>query len=304
MQQSSFLRRDGTIVRNKRRLSVVFFLAISIFMILFSLYGAQASVFEKAREAVVDIAEPVLEILSAPVKMINKRIGNISDYLNVLEQNEQLRQENDELREWMNEALLLRRKVAYFESVLNMHSTSQTDVIDAKVVGETGGPYQRSMILNVGRNDGVQPGDAVIDAEGLIGHVVTVGSRASRILLLTDFASRTPVFVEGANIEAILAGRYSEMPELKFLAVRDRQSLNVGQRLITAGTDGILPRGLPVGEIAEVTDKTITIKLYSDYSATDLVRVVNYQFTMGSPQDISPETDPNEDPVETVTTDG
>lgn len=269
----------------RRRLTAVFFLAVSVTMILFSFYGAQASVFEKARETVVEAAEPVLNLFNVPIRFINNRLGNISDYFRVLDQNEQLRRENDELRAWMNEAIELRRQVAYFEQVLDVQEASEEVIVDARIVGESGGPFQRSMILNAGRRDGVEKGDAVIDDRGMLGHVVTAGRGASRVLLLTDFSSRIPVYVEGAEVEAILAGRYTDLPELKFLASREIGQIAAGQRVVTAGTGGSLPRGLPVGTVEEASPAGITVMLYSDYASTDYVRVVNYAFSSDSPDE-------------------
>lgn len=277
-------RRAGQDRQQSRRLSLVFFLAVSFFMTASSLYGAQASVFEKARETVIDFAEPVLRLLNWPIRQVENTVGNISDYLNVLEQNEALRRENAELREWVNEAVTLRRRVAYFEDLLGIKDTEQMAVIDGRVTGEAGGPYQRSVLLNVGASDGVERGDAVIDSHGLLGHIVTTGRGASRVLLLTDFSSRTPVFIEGADVEAILAGEYTDLPRIVFLASRDQSDLAVGQRVVTSGAEGELPRGLPVGEVAEISEDGVRIRLFSDYLSTDYVRVLDYTFTDDQPE--------------------
>lgn len=278
--------REGLGRISDRRSSLIFFLAISFMMIIFSLYGARASVFEKARETLLDIAEPVLTFFNAPIRFVDHRIGNITDYFNVLEQNKQLRQENAELRIWVDEALTLRQQVNYFQKIFDVKFIDQAAYIDAQVMGEAGGPYQRAMIVNVGRNDGVEVGDAVADAAGLLGRIVTSGKSASRVLLLTDFSSRVPVFIEGASIEAIVAGQYLEKPELKFLSTRDLGEISTGMRIITSGAGGRLPRGMPVGEVAEVRGEKISVQLYTKYHEIDFVRVVDYTFTEAPPDEV------------------
>ncbi|MCI5045136.1 MAG: rod shape-determining protein MreC [Aquisalinus sp.] len=278
MQELGNHNREGLGRKSNRRLSIVFLLAISLMMFSFSLYGAQASVFEKARATLLDAAEPVLSLFSAPIRWADNRFGDITDYFNYLEQNKRLREENAELRVWMNEAVTLRQQVAYYEQLLDVRMETAAAPIDARVVGEAGGPYRRALIINAGRDQSVEKGDAVIDTEGMVGHIVTAGRSASRVLMLTDFSSRIPVFVEGAGIEAILAGRFPDEPVLLFLETRDAEEIGSGMRIVTSGTGGKLPRGIPVGSIGNVGEKEITVRLFAKYNSTDAVRVLDYAF--------------------------
>ncbi len=278
MEELGQFRREGLGKKSNRRLSLIFLLAVSVMMFVFSLYGAQASVFEKARETLLDIVEPVLSVFNRPLRFVDNRIGNITDYFNYLEQNERLREENAELRTWMNEAITLRRQVTYYQELLDVQFDEAAEAIDTRVVGETGGPYQRSLIINAGRSQGIETGDAVIDTEGLIGHVVTTGNSASRVLMLTDFSSRVPVFIEDAGIEAIVAGKYLDAPELMFLETRDIETLQPGMRIVTSGAGGNLPRGIPVGSVDSIDERTIKVRLFSKYNDTDFVRVLDYDF--------------------------
>ena len=282
-------RREGIGRNETRRTSLVFLMSFSFIMVIFSLYGANASVFEKARETLIDMASPVLSILSKPVRWIDNRIGDVQDYVNVMDQNKQLREENNELRVWMNEALTLRRQVTYYESVFDVAELPGANYTDARVIGETGGPYNRAMILNVGRASGIAKGNAVVNTEGLLGHIIEAGNKASRLLLLTDFNSSTPVVVEGADMEAILSGSYLDRPQLKFFERRERGTIQPGMRVVTSGAGGILPRGLPVGEIAVVNDKMISVSLYANYQSTDIVRVIDYTFSQEV--EVTPEDD-------------
>ena len=274
-------RRDGSGRRERPRNGSVFLLSVSFFMVLFSLYGAQASVFEKARESVLDTFEPVLTVIGAPVRWTGRRVGDVQDYFRVVAENEKLRQENAELRGWVAEATELRRQVDYYETVLDTQLPEPASYVDATVIGENGGPFSRAMILSAGREDGVRTGSAVVDDGGLIGHVVTAGRGASRVLLLSDFDSRTPVFVEGVGAEALLTGRASGDPALSFFARPPEDPIQAGARVVTSGAGGLLPRGIPVGEVAGVEDGRVAVRLYADLGGADLVRVVDYAFPQG-----------------------
>ena len=113
------------------------------------------------------------------------------------------------------------------------------------------------------------------------------------MLLLTDFDSRTPVFVEGAGAEALLTGRASGRPALSFFETPPEDPIPEGARVVTSGAGGLLPRGIPVGEVAGVEGGRVAVRLYADLKAADLVRVVDYAFPLAV--DDAPEDGPLED---------
>ncbi|RFB06065.1 rod shape-determining protein MreC [Parvularcula marina] len=272
------LKGSLTPKRHPRRTGIVFFLSLSLSMTGLSFYGAQASVFEKARETVLDVFEPVLTAFGAPARWIGNRVGNVEDYFRIYAENKRLREENAELRVWMQDALSLRRQIYYYEQLLETKQPEPATFIDASVIGENNGPYDHALILSAGRTDGVKPGQAVVDDGGLLGHVITSGSSAARILLVTDYESQVPVFIEDLEVEALLAGRSSGMPVLEIFSERRAVPIKPGGRIVTSGADGLLPRGLPVGEVARVVDGVVYVDLFANTRTPDLVRIVDYAF--------------------------
>jgi len=271
-------RREGLGRRANSRFVLILLILVSVLLLLSSLYSAQASVFKKAREGVIDATAPVLELFSGPVAYFNGVAGNISDYFNVLEQNKALRDENAELRQWMNEALELRKVVAAYEGLQTYHAPPEAQPIDAYVIGEANDAFARSMIVNAGRTQNVEPGYAVVDDKGLIGRIVDTGGSASRVLLLTDIQSRIPVFVEGTGLEGILVGNTRGKPAISITESADDVEIAQGQRVLTSGAGGVMPRGLPVGVIDGQTRDEIVVDLYANYARTRLVRIINYEF--------------------------
>lgn len=278
---TNMIELKGTLApkRKPRKKAVAFFLALSLSMTGLSFYGAQASVFEKARETVLDVMEPVLTLFGAPSRWIGARVGNVQDYFRIYAENKRLREENAELRVWMQDALSLRRQLSYYEVLLETKMPEPATFVDASVIGENNGPYDNALILSAGRRDGVAPGQAVVDDNGLLGHVITSGNSAARVLLLTDYESRVPVFIEDMEVEALLTGKSSGTPILETFEQRPAlERIVPGSRIVTSGADGLLPRGLPVGEVARVQGETVFVELYANLRTPDLVRVVEYQF--------------------------
>lgn len=271
-------RREGLGRKANSRVVLILLLLVSLLLLLSSLYSAQASVFRKAREGVLDAASPALSALSGPIAYVNDLIGYVGDYFAVLEKNEALRRENAELRQWMNEALELRTIVAGYEGLQSFNAPPPIQPIDAFVIGEANDAFARSMILNAGRRQNVEPGQAVVDADGVIGRIVDAGARASRVLLLTDIQSRVPVYVEGAGVEGILVGRTRARPAIAITESSDEIEIAPGQRVLTSGAGGVLPRGLPVGVVDGEAHQEILVDLYANYARTRLVRVINFEF--------------------------
>ena len=271
-------KREGLGRRAHSRFVLILLILVSGILLLSSLYSAEASVFRKARESVLDAASPVLELFSGPISFVHSVAGEISDYFKVLEQNEALRAENAELRQWMNEALELRKIVAGYEGLGAYEAPPKAQPVNAFVIGETNDAFAQSMIVNAGRRRNVEVGQAVVDNAGLIGRIVDAGGRASRVLLLTDVQSRIPVYVEGADIEGILVGRNRRRPVINIIESGDVAEFQTGQRILTSGAGGVLPRDLPVGVVSALDGSEVIIDLYANYAQTRVVRIINYEF--------------------------
>ena len=265
-------------LRSRSQAGILVFSLVSMLMLLSSLYAAEASVFKKAREAAIETASPVLKLLSGPIGWIEERVGAISDYFRVLEQNEALREENAALRQWEEEARSLRGVISALEELESYTAPPPARPINAFVIGEANDAYVHSMIVNAGGNDGVIRGFAAVDERGMVGRIVDVSPNAARILLLNDVQSRIPVFVEGSFVEGLLVGRSTARPTIAITKLANGDLIQPGQRVVTSGAGGVLPRGLAVGVIASVTDKEATVDLAADYARSRMVRIINYKF--------------------------
>jgi len=117
------------------------------------------------------------------------------------------------------------------------------------VVLETAGPFQ-SAVLDRGRADGVQAGGAVVGEAGLIGRVVAAGEHGARVQLLFDRTAATGILLPRTGRAAVARGDGASGASLQYVpAIAD---VAADEPVVTAGTDGIYPRGLLVGTIAAV----------------------------------------------------
>jgi rod shape-determining protein MreC len=256
------------------RISLIFMLTLAAALLL--LGRAETYVFDRARQVVTDLAAPLLEVASRPVAATRRLIERTDEYAYVFDENERLRAENARLLAWKEEALKLQAKASRYEALLNVQVDPSIDYVSGRVVSDSGGPFIDTVLVNVGREQDVRSGLAVIDSDGLVGRVVATGPQASRVLLLTDLNSRIPVVVEPAQYKAILAGDNTEWPTLEYLATQS--AVSAGDRVVTSGDGGLIPAGLPVGLVIQTSDGDLRVQTFSDRGRLDFVRVLQYEF--------------------------
>ena len=153
--------------------------------------------------------------------------------------------------------------------MLNVPAADQAPAwITARVVGDSGGVFVHTLLLDAGAEQGVAVGMAAMTPQGLAGRVIDVGRRSARVLLITDFNSRIPVVVERSGDQAILQGDNTRAAGAALPAARP--DLRAGDRVLTSGRGGLLPPGLMVGQIGAVGDGDAAVRSLVDWSRLDL----------------------------------
>ncbi len=248
---------------------LILFLTAFLIMLLGK---AEMAVVERVRTGVVDIVAPVMDAASRPIATVTEGIDRIGNLFTVYEDNERLREQNARLLEWQNAAFALAAENSTFRKMLNYTPEPGARFASARVIGNSGGVFVRSVLVNAGAQAGVEKGDAVISGSGLVGRVAETGWQSGRVLLITDLNSRIPVIVEKTRIRAILAGDNSWQPKLAFLPPNAR--LDVGDRIVTSGHAGVFPAGLPVGRIASVSGGVMRIEAFANFDRLEYVRIL------------------------------
>jgi rod shape-determining protein MreC len=184
---------------------------------------------------------------------------------------DRLKTENEQLKQWEWRAKLLERNVAHLRSLLNAVDEPALHFVTGSVIADARGPFLRSALINLGRDNGVRIGYAVINGDGLVGRTVDAGASVARVLLLNDLNSRIPVLVGAAGVRALASGDNSAELKLDFLP--DGASLYPGDEVYTSGSDGVLPRGLRVGVVTGLPG-AFRVRPHAELSSLDVVSVL------------------------------
>jgi rod shape-determining protein MreC len=230
--------------------------------------GAARGGFEAA-------AGPVGGVFAAPVRWAGVARDYVGGYFFAVGENRRLKDEVAELRGWRDEAIAQKNINGRYEALLGLRTEPAVAMATGRAISDARGPFNRAKLIDVGSARGVRIGNPVVTEHGLVGRITGVTSGVSRVVLLTDVASRTPVMIERTDARAMLTGDGGDSPRLEF--IRGSGSIQAGDRVLSSGDGGGLPRGLPVGVAAKGVDGAWRVKLFSDHGAVDYVRVLLFQ---------------------------
>lgn len=231
-------------------------------------------IFEEARMTLIDSTAPALDALSRPVATVSDAIDHVQELAHLRETNAVLKAENARLLQWQHAARTLLAENDQLRTLLNFSGDEPARSVAARVIGNSSGPFIRSLLVNAGTRDGVSRGHAAITGAGLLGRVAATGEKSARVLLISDLNSRIPVLVESTRARAVLAGDNSKRPRLTFVSAN--ADLQVGARIVTSGHGGMFPTGLPIGVVAEIGDAGIRIETFATPDQLEFVRLVDY----------------------------
>lgn len=227
----------------------------------------------KTRTSVTELLVPMVNHASTPANGFHRVRGQLTSYFDLFVELERLKQENQRLRQWESRAMHLEYQVAEYRQLLNGVKDFNRGFVTGRMIADGRGPFMRSALVNIGRDNGVTSGSAVVDRDGFVGRIVDVGEKAARVLFLTDLNSRIPVLVGKNGVRSILVGNNSDRPELNFLP--SGNTPKVGDAVYTSGHGGLLPAGLRVG-IVEQSGTSIRVQPHTQPGKAHFVSVLKF----------------------------
>ena len=228
---------------------------------------------DRVRSETADFVAPILTVIQRPLATVRDSLGITQGLFDLAKENARLREENDRLRTWQSTALGLEAQSQVLRGMLNVPNTAPPILRTEPIIAEPGGLYVRSVLVGGGAHDGLAKGQAAMAGPGLVGRITEIGAWSARVLLITDLNSRIPVILEGTRTHAILAGDNSPHPYLMYLP--KAATVSPGDRLVTAGHDGVFPTGLAVGRVSSIDNGEIRVEPIADLDRLEYVELVD-----------------------------
>lgn len=240
---------------------------------LLALTKSQHPAATQMRTEFLSVVEPAVSVLSQPVSATKSFFTAIAEHRQTVEENRRLRAENDRLRHWQSAALALKAENTALRQLMGYKPADNVTYSTARVVGQSPGAYSNSFMINAGGEQGLKEFQPVVDSFGLVGRVMDVGPKASRVLLLSDISSRVPVITASTRQHAILTGTGGDMLRLSFLTV-GQDNIQLGEQIVTTEEGGLIPGGIMVGTVFRKDKSGYMVKPVRALTQAEYVRIM------------------------------
>ena len=140
---------------------------------------------------------------------------------------------------------------ARLRDLLEARSQVRDEIRVAEIMSVDANPYRHSIIIDVGTHDKVYDGQAIVDANGVVGQVINTGLVTSEAILISDPSHALPVEVNRNGLRTIANGT-GELDRLDLPFLPNNADIEAGDLLVTSGLGGAFPAGYPVAVVTVV----------------------------------------------------
>ena len=206
---------------------------------------------EPVRSTLGTLVSP-LQVLAEMPYLLADEVGEVaSTHETLRQQNAELERRILELTQISQQFLSLKSENERLRKLLGSQARLPAEVMVAELVAVVPTPNTHQVIIDKGADAGVKMGQAVLDAEGLIGQIVEVAQFTSRVLLIVDPSHAIPVQVNRSGVRSVAAGT-GELHRRVLENVPVTADIRVGDLMESSGLGGRFPRGYPVGYVTSV----------------------------------------------------
>ncbi|OGD55963.1 rod shape-determining protein MreC [Candidatus Berkelbacteria bacterium RBG_13_40_8] len=253
------------------------FIIIILFVAILGFFLSPLGLSKATRNYFWEIAQPLGIATRASLGKIFPFLGDLLHFRKIIQQNANLVKENLDLQSKLGRLT----EVDYENEVLKkelgfMKSQISNQTIPAAIIGQSSG-YLKSLVIDKGKDSGLEQGDAVISQGFLVGTLTDVRKNNSELTLITDFNSLIPVVLQESRGTGLLRGGLSG------LSVEDiplNISIKKDENVITSGLGGHIPQGILIGKVSGVISKEgeifqkATVSSPVDFSKLEVLFVI------------------------------
>ena len=252
------------------------FLLLAIVCIALMLLDRRDQHLGRVRQALSMVVYPVRVVVDLPFSTWANLSETFAEREAMIGENRQFRRERLETESRLQRLAALEAENARLRELLDSTARIGSRALVAEILAVDLDPYRQRFDLNRGLVDGVYVGQALIDAQGVVGQVVRVGPLTSEAVLITDADHAVPVSVNRNGVRTIAVGT-GDSSRLRLPYLTNNADVMVGDLLISSGLGGVFPAGYPVGRVLDVQrrpDQAFAEILAEPVSALDRDREV------------------------------
>jgi len=259
--RSAFLKKS-----TQQKFSLLTLVFISIFIIVLSSLD-----FKAVRYLKVAINEMVYRssfIVSIPENFIKNTFIEVKDYTTFFNNYKKDKEELNKLKSNYVSSEITQYENKELKELINDYVSTSNKIL-AKIIVDHNSPFLKSIIINKGSKDNIKIGTNIYDQSYLVGKVIEVNYKTSRVLLLSDLNSNVPVTIAPQNIQAIITGTGNNYGQIKYIKDGFSEQFTDQSIIYTSGTGAIFKSGIPIGKVGNIEDNSsnkFNVEFFSDFS--------------------------------------
>lgn len=240
-------------------------LALIFLSIVLMTLDHRANHLNTVRKAVATAVYPLRVVVDAPVRFWHWA-GNVSASRDELHlENSRLKSERLLTNARLQKLTALEAENARLRDLLDARSIVRDEVRVAEIMAVDANPYRHNIVIGIGELDGVFDGQAIVDANGVVGQVIQTNRNTAQAVLISDPDHALPVEVNRNGLRTIAVGT-GEFASLDLPFLPNNADIKTGDLLVTSGLGGAFPSGYPVAVVASVN--RIPQEPFADVMAT------------------------------------
>jgi len=255
--RSAFLKKS-----TKQKFSLLTLVFLSIFIIILS--GLNFTLIKNIKIFINEVVYRSSFVASVPENFIKKSYLGIKEYSNFYDNYKYNKIELDKIKSENISSEIVKSENKELKELIEDYTLTKNKIL-AKVIVDHQSPFLRTVIINKGTADKIKIGTNVYDRSYLVGRVIEVNYKSSRVLLLSDLNSNVPISIIPGNIQAIITGNGENSGEIKYTKDNLVESIENESIAYTSGTGSIFKSGIPIGKL-NISDKKLLINFYSDFT--------------------------------------
>ncbi|MBL0711032.1 MAG: rod shape-determining protein MreC [Colwellia sp.] len=231
----------------QHRLVLVLFCSV-----LLIFFDHKMASFETVRGYLQSLVSPLQYLANTPKQVMTWASENIVTRQQLMAENQQYRINELMFHEQTLQLDIIKQENSRLRSLLASPLRSNIKKMVAEVLSVDSDPYSHQVVINRGAANGVYEGQPVLDAQGIVGQVLHVGQRSSRVILITDVSHAVPVRVKRNGLRLIASGS-GRIDKLTHNFVPHSADIQVGDLLVSSGLGEKYPEGYPVATVSFVS---------------------------------------------------
>ena len=217
------------------------------------------------RRAIGTAVYPILVVVDAPFRLWTWIRESTSDRNQLHLDLGRLQAERLLTNARLQRLAALEAENARLRGLLEARTQVRDEVRVAEIMAVDANPYRHNLVIDIGERDGVYDGQAIVDADGVVGQVIETGLTTSQAILISDPSHALPVEVNRNGLRTIAKGT-GEFDSLDLPFLPNNADIRPGDLLVTSGLGGAFPSGYPVAVVRAVN--RIPQEPFADVTAT------------------------------------